>query len=60
VTADDVKQADEKVRAAKGNYERACAERRELIERAIVDRHFTASEIARILGVSRARVGQLR
>jgi DNA-directed RNA polymerase specialized sigma subunit len=55
---DDLKRADLQVQNTKASYEAACRERKALILEALRD--VSASDVARSLGVTRARVSQLR
>jgi len=54
-----LKHADTVVQAQKLEYEQACDERSTLIRQALKD-GTKAADIARVLGVSRARIAQLK
>ena len=54
----DLKRADHQVQNTKADYENACRLRKALVLEALRD--MSASDIGRALGVSRARIHQLR
>jgi len=55
---DDLKRADHQVQNDKAQYEASCRLRKALLLEALRD--VSASDVARSLGVTRARVSQLR